>query len=93
MRSQLCYAYAAFYVAEIWPSGLRRTIGNRVEGNLSRVRIPVSPPLTTNELSYARNGIASKAQHLQAFLLVAIDFLSIKTPRFSLIFLLYMPLS
>ena len=59
----------------------------------SRVRIPVCPPLTTNELSYARNGIASKAQHLRAFSLFAIDFLSIKTPRFSLIFLLYMPLS
>ena len=52
-----------------------------------------TPPLTTNELSYASDGIASKAQHLRAFLLFAIDFLSIKTPRFSLIFLLYMPLS
>jgi len=34
-----------------------------------------SPPLTYNELIYARDGIVSKAQHLRAFLLFAIDFL------------------
>lgn len=41
-----------------------------------------TPPLTTNELSYARNGIASKAQHLWAFLLFAIDFGSTTKRRF-----------
>ena len=27
-----------------WPSGLRRTLGKRVYGNVPRVRIPLSPP-------------------------------------------------
>ena len=79
---------------ESWPSGWRRLPAKEVYGfSISRVRIPHSPPLTTNKLSYARESIDSKAQHLQDFSLFAIDFLSIKTPRFSLIFLLYMPLS
>lgn len=29
---------------EGWPSGLRRTPGKRVHGNVSGVRIPVPPP-------------------------------------------------
>jgi hypothetical protein len=46
--------------------------GNRVYvQSVPRVRIPLSPPLTTNELLYAPDGIASKAQHLRSFLLFA----------------------
>ena len=66
-------------------------LNRRTTQVVPRVRIPLSPPLTTNELSYAPDGIASKAQHLRAFSLFAIDFHSIKTPRFSLIFLIYAP--
>jgi hypothetical protein len=31
---------------EKWPSGLRRTLGKRVEGNLTQVRILSSPPFS-----------------------------------------------
>ena len=51
---------------------------------VSRVRIPSSPPLTKNELTYPRDGITSKDQNLRAFSLFVIDFLSIEnTPFFS----------
>ncbi len=40
------------------------SLGKRVYGNVPRVRIPLSPPITPNELSYAINGITSKAPHL-----------------------------
>ena len=30
-----------------WPSGLRRSLGKRVYGNVPRVRIPLSPPKIT----------------------------------------------
>ena len=31
-------------IAERWPSGLRRSLGKRVHGNVSGVQIPFSPP-------------------------------------------------
>lgn len=81
-----------FYKLERWQSWPNASVLKTDEGlRPPWVRIPPSPPLTTNKLVCAPDGIASKAQHLRAFLLFAIDFLSIKTPRFSLIFLLYMP--
>ena len=62
--------------------------GNRSEGSN-----PFVSAIDYKRSFYARNGIISKAQNLWAFLLFAIDFLSIKTFRFSLIFLLNIPLS
>ena len=38
------FEIALKHALERWPSGRRRTIGNRVYGNVSRVRIPLSPP-------------------------------------------------
>src|SRR5204862_6560873 len=36
-------------VAERWPSGRRRTLGKRVYGNVSWVRIPPSPPIRLDD--------------------------------------------
>ena len=44
--------------AEGWPSGLRRTTGNRVHGNVSGVRIPLPPPF-----SFLKPGTGLKRPH------------------------------
>src|SRR2546421_6754271 len=40
--------------SERWPSGRRRTLGKRVYGNVSWVRIPPSPPVLLDEALLSR---------------------------------------
>ncbi len=57
-------------IAENWPSGRRRTLGKRVRGNPSGVRISCSPPSISNVLFlqdfFISNGMLFAFVHIAA---------------------------